>query len=396
MNDFPVLTLKSGRRRSLDNRHPWIFSGAVKQLPNARVGDTIRIVDNNGETLAFGHYAPHSQIVCRIFHFGTELPTTEEELWKSQFRRALASRKNLLDTDQTNGFRLLHAEGDQCPGLITDLYGTVASVQLRTTGGIRAFPWLSEFLTQEAGITSLFYRADPKTEDPDDILKGQYAGWLKGESGPSVFKENGLEFQVDAEEGQKTGFFLDQRDNRELLRSLAKGREVLNCFSYTGGFSVYALSGGAKQVVSIDASNSATALCKENIALNFGPDAPHEALSEDCFQYLKELEQDRFDLIVLDPPAFSKHKSTVKKAARGYKEINLKAIRKIRPGGLLFTFSCSQHISRDLFRKIVYGAAADAGRPARILFQLSQGADHPVDIFHPEGEYLKGLVLQVD
>lgn len=394
MSKFPALVLKSGRRRSLDNRHPWVFSGAVKKHPSAKVGETIQVQDNGGEILGFGHYAPHSQIICRIFHFGKSLPGTEESVWKDRFRTALNSRRGLLDTQATSGFRLIHAEGDNAPGLIVDLYGDHASVQLRTAGGIRTLPWLHSFLKEEAGITTLFYRSDPKTEDPQGILDAP-TGWLMGEAGTTVFTENELSFKVDIEAGQKTGFFLDQRDNRALLKTLSKDREVLNCFSYTGGFSVYALSGGAKRVVSIDASESATEMCKENVELNFGPEAKHEALKADCFQYLKKLEKDTFDLIVLDPPAFSKHKSTVTRASRGYKEINLKAFQKIRPGGYLFTYSCSQHISRDLFRKIVFGAAADAARPVRILYHMSQGADHPVDIYHPEGEYLKGLVLQV-
>lgn len=385
------LILKSGRDRSLRNRHPWIFSGAVKTAPQAETGDIIRILTNNGELIAYGHFLADRNIICKIFAFTAEEQEFDGAYWQEGFRKALDYRMELVDLDKTNGFRLLHGEGDSFPGLVVDIYGKAASVQARNPGAAAWIPHLMDFFEQE---DRLEIEAVYCTKGQGKKIESE---WLKGERGLFEFKENGLLFQVDIEEGQKTGFFLDQRENREQVAEFAKGKRVLNAFSYTGAFSLYALRGGAEYVESVDISAKAVEASREIINLNASQLDPqkHEAVKADCFKYLNEIEKDQFDLIILDPPAFTKHISTVKRAARGYKEINLKALRKVSSGGWLFTFSCSQHISPDLFRKIVFGAAADAGREVRIVRQLSQSPDHPISIFHPEGEYLKGLLLFV-
>ncbi|HHG83322.1 MAG TPA: class I SAM-dependent rRNA methyltransferase [Bacteroidetes bacterium] len=385
--DYPSLILKSGRDRAVLNRHPWVFSGAVKTHPKASLGGVVAVRNNAGELLAYGHYAPESTLICRLFYFGKQAQSIDEAFWQHKLEAAWAYRQQVLNLDETDGFRLVHAEGDGLPGVVIDLYAKAASVQLRTAGARAIMPVIQEFLEKTFQVEAIFLRTDKKE---DGVGK-----WILGEAGERTFRENGREFFVDIEKGQKTGFFLDQRDNRNLLQRYAKGRKVLNAFAYSGAFSVFALQGDAKEVHSVDISASATELAQRNAALNFGDDSRHHAVKADCFKYLKDLEPGLFDLIILDPPAFTKHISTVKKAARGYKEINLKAIQKVASGGFIFTYSCSQHISRDLFRKIVFGAAADAKREVRVVCQMGQSPDHPADLFHPEGEYLKGLLLQV-
>jgi 23S rRNA (cytosine1962-C5)-methyltransferase len=388
--NYPQLVLKSGRDRAVRNRHPWIFSGAIKQKPNkANEGDIVAVTDNDGEMLGLGHYAPNAALACRLFHFGSEQVQVDAAFWHAKLAEAAQYRSQVLDMQDTTGYRLVHAEGDGLPGIIIDLYGDAASVQLRTSGTAKLAPVIQDYLVKAHAVKHIFLRTEAKEES-----EGQ---WVLGQQSVRTFEENGLKFYVDIETGQKTGFFLDQRDNRELLKTdFAKGKRVLNTFSYSGAFSVFAIAGQAASVDSVDISASAADLARDNVQLNFPDFAQHRAIKADAFQFLKEMEQDAYDLIILDPPAFTKHISTVQKAARGYKEINLKALQKIAKGGLLFTFSCSQHISTDLFRKIVFGAAADAGRNVRIVRQLSQAPDHPVSIFHPEGEYLKGLVLHVE
>lgn len=387
---YPILVLKSGRDRSIRNRHPWVFSGGVKQRPKASTGDIVAVHSNKGELLAYGHYAPDAALICRLFAFGEEERDINDAFWRNKLQLALRYRKESLHLGDTNGYRLVHAEGDGMPGVVLDLYGNAASLQLRTKGAQALLPLIQEFLVEEIGIEHLFLRKEKRKGQP---APGE---WILGGLEQTTFRENGLSFLVDIEGGQKTGFFIDQRDNRALLREYSEGRTLLNAFSYSGAFSVAALAGNAKSVTSVDISAQAVEEARQNVTLNFGEVDHHEAVKADCFQYLKEMEDGRFDLIVLDPPAFTKHIRTVDKAARGYKEINLKAFQKIAPGGLLFTYSCSQHISKDLFRKIVFGAAADAGREVRIVCQMGQSPDHPVSIYHPEGEYLKGLLLQVE
>ncbi len=387
--DYPKLVLKSGRDRSARNRHPWIYSGAVKTRP-AKVGEgaIVAVCDNEGEVLGLGHYSPQSTLICRMFCFGPEQPEVNTAYWEAKLGKALAYRRQMLDLENTSGYRLVHAEGDSLPGVVIDIYGDAASVQLRTVGTAHLTVAIQGFLQKELGIQHMYLRTETKEEG-----EGK---WVLGEEKERSFQENGLSFFVDIATGQKTGFFLDQRENRDLLRQMARGRRVLNAFSYSGAFSVYAVAGGAASVDSVDISAAAAELATRNIELNFGAQPGHHAIKADAFAFLKEMPMAAYDLIILDPPAFTKHISTVQKAARGYKEINLKAMQKIAPGGLLFTYSCSQHISADLFRKIVFGAAADAGREVRIVHQMSQAPDHPISIYHPEGEYLKGLCLHVE
>lgn len=389
---YPTLVLKSGRDRSVRNRHPWLFSGAVKQLPKARHGDIVAVTTNHGEVLAYGFFNPKSQIVCRLFHFGETPPTSDEApFWIDAVRKAYALRQPHLNGD-TDCFRLLHAEGDSLPGVIADVYGDAVVLQLLIKGMAQRLPFLLHAFA-DLGLEKVWL----KDKRSARVLEGveTQGGWLTDAHGTTelTVREHGLRFKVDIETGQKTGFFLDQRENRKLVQQFSAGKRVLNAFSYTGGFSVYALAGGAASVDSVDSSEPALALAEENVRLNI-PDAAHQTIAADCFEFLRE--DHTYDLIVLDPPAFAKHARAVRNAAHGYKDINLNAMHRLAPGGLLFTFSCSQNIDRDLFRKIVFGAAADAGRRVRVLYQLSQPPDHPINIYHPEGEYLKGLVLHVE
>jgi 23S rRNA (cytosine1962-C5)-methyltransferase len=385
---IPELILRPGRERSVLNRHPWIFSGGVARLPKCEEGDWVRVISSEGKLLAHGHIAPKSQITCRIICWGDDPEVQESVVIQERLRTAIRWRESCVP-NQTTGYRLIHAEGDFLPGLIVDRFESVLVLQLRTAGMMRLANLLKENLLQIPCVTSLLRRGEGEQGNPE-------IDWMAGDETSLIqFSEHGFQFLAEVQSGQKTGFFLDQRENRKLLQSYAQNKTVLNTFSYSGAFSVYALAGGAKRVLSVDISGKATELCNQIVGLNFPNEPRHEALTEDCFQFLKDMPEDEFDLIILDPPAFTKHISTVDKATRGYKEINLKAIRKIRPGGILFTFSCSQHISADLFRKIIYGAATDAGREVQVLHRLAQPEDHPVSIYHPEGEYLKGLVLRV-
>ncbi|MFM2375083.1 MAG: hypothetical protein RLZZ165_180 [Bacteroidota bacterium] len=387
--NYPQLILKSGRDRSVRNRHPWIFSGAAKTRPSgAREGEIVAVVTNDGEVLGLGHYAPQATLICRMFHFGGQAVHVDDEFWECKLRAAWKYRDIVLDLNTVTGYRLVNAEGDELPGIIIDIYGEAASVQLRTAGTVALTPIIHRFLESELHIEHIYLRTETKEEG-----EGK---WIKGNEKTRTFREGALSFQVDIATGQKTGFFLDQRDNKALVAGMAAGRRVLNLFSYTGAFSVYALMGGAASVDSVDVSASAAELAIRNVELNYPECTVHQAIKADAFKYLQEMPEGGYDLIVLDPPAFTKHISTVQKAARGYKEINLKALQKIARGGFLFTFSCSQHISADLFRKIIFGAAADAGREVRIVHQMTQAPDHPVSIYHPEGEYLKGLCLYVE
>jgi 23S rRNA (cytosine1962-C5)-methyltransferase len=390
---FQQIVLKSGRDRSLRNRHPWVFSGAVKQWPEAENGEIVAVSDNQGQLLGYGFFSPKSQIVCRLFHFG-EAPAAgfEAAFWRAKIELAIKLRSQLIDRQTTTCYRLLHAEGDFLPGMIADVYGPVVVVQVLIKGIERIFEQL------EKALHSLgFERIYLKQKENSGFLEAVQLpkGW-RGTPHPMPVRvlEHGLQFDIDVESGQKTGFFIDQRENRLLTQQFSAGKKVLNAFSYTGGFSLYALAGGAREVHSVDISKDAVARANELVALNF-PDAKHLGVVADCFDYLKQTEE-VYDLIVLDPPAFAKSAKAVNNAARGYKELNLVAMKKIAPGGLLFTYSCSQNITPDLFRKIVFGAAADAGREVRILRLLSQADDHPINIYHPEGEYLKGLMLYVE
>lgn len=387
---YQSLILRSGRDRSVRNRHPWLFSGGVKSHPKAAPGGIVAVRTNADELLAYGFYNPNSRIICRLFEFASEEREFDREYWKGKVRNALELRRRFLPPE-TNCFRLLHAEGDFLPGVIADVYDDVLVLQVLVKGSELILPDLLEGF---AGIG--FEKVYLKNKETPERLEGVRLenGWLAGDGETTrIVAEHGLRFEVDFAGGQKTGFFLDQRENRRLVREMSRGAAVLNAFSYTGGFSLYALAGGAASVDSVDVSKNAVELAERNVRLNF-PDAAHRGVVSDCFDFLRNAENE-YNVIVLDPPAFARDVRSVNNAARGYKDLNLNAIRRLRPGGLLFTFSCSQNISPDLFRKIVFGAAADAGRDVRILHQLSQPFDHPVNIYHPEGEYLKGLVLEV-
>lgn len=386
------LILKKGKERSFVHRHPWVFSGAVQQLPDSENGEIVQVCDHEQRVLGTGFFNPKSQIICRIFEFDqTEENFHNTDYWQQKISRALALRKRVLNSSNTNTYRLLHAEGDFFPGIIADVYGEVVVLQILIKGTEKLLPLITDAL-RNLGFRFIYVKSKSSSQRLEDI---QLEGWI-GDEGPEnvTVQENGILFKVDFIGGQKTGFFIDQRENRELLRSLSKGKKVLNTFCYTGGFSLYALAGGASLVHSVDISKEAVALCEENAALN-GFKENHAAFAADCFDYLKQ-NNEMYDVIVLDPPAFAKNAKAVANASRGYKEINLKAMKSIASQGLLLTFSCSQNIDNDLFRKIVFAAAADARRNVRIIKRLEQAPCHPINIYHPESEYLKGLLLYIE
>jgi 23S rRNA (cytosine1962-C5)-methyltransferase len=386
-----TLFLKSGRERSLVNRHPWVFSGAVKTLPKAENGEIVKVCTNHNDLLGYGFFSPNSQITCRVFEFTSTEITIDANFWKQKVKRAIDLRKLVLP-ENTNIYRLLHAEGDFLPGVIIDVYHDTAVVQLLVKGTELISQFIFDALN-EAGLKHIYLKTKQNTQRLEEVELE--SGWVgEPRSMPIAAIENGVKFLVDVEKGQKTGFFIDQRENRRILGEYSKGKKVLNTFSYSGGFSLYALASGASLVHSVDSSKEAIDMCDQNVATNFN-NAPHASYVQDVFDFMKENKED-YDIMVLDPPAFAKNAKAVPNASRGYKNLNLIAFKTIKPGGLVFTFSCSQHIDRDLFRKIVFGAAADAGRNLRILKQLTQPEDHPINIFHPEGEYLKGLLLHVE
>jgi len=391
---FPTITLKSGREKSVLNKHPWVFSGAVKNPAKAKDGEIVAVSSNKNEILGYGFHSPNSQIICRIFHFGEEEAAfSDQDFWMSKFQSAYALRKALVIDRTTNAYRLIHAEGDFLPGLIVDVYDNTAVVQLLIKG-TEKLQHLFVACLKSLGINHVYFKSKSSSQRFENVA--QESGWL-GEEGETNIEilEHGLKFPIDIEGGQKTGFFIDQRENRLLLRKMSRGKKVLNTFCYTGGFSLYALAGGASEVVSVDISKPAIALCEATVASNFTEGVQHKAIAADCFEYLRSSEES-FDIIVVDPPAFAKNARAVHNAARGYKDLNLLAFKKVKPQGFVMTYSCSQNISRDLFQKIVFSAAADSGRNVRIVQHLYQPEDHPINIFHPESEYLKGFLLWVE
>ena len=401
-----IVYLKPHKEESLLRFHPWVFSGAIRSIqldanyPYAapQEGEVVQVVDSKGSILGVGHYQIGS-IAVRMLAFGvSELP---ENFWQDRIAEAYTMRVRLgLVSAENNSYRLIHGEGDFLPGLIVDIYADTAVIQAHSIGMHCHRAEIAEAIVKTVEqVDKVYYKSDDTLPHKAPI-KGDRVGYLIGKekadfNGDFWAKENGLDFRIDWLRGQKTGFFIDQRDNRALLEHYAKGKEVLNMFCYTGGFSVYALRGGAKLVHSVDVSQKAIDLVRSNVAHNFGDNAPHEAFAEEAFEFMAK-NQNKYDLIVLDPPAFAKHRDAVKNALRGYQRLNAKGIQAIRPGGILFTFSCSQAIDKDMFRLAVFSAAAQVGRKVRILHQLHQPADHPINIYHPEGEYLKGLVLQVE
>jgi len=392
--DYKKIRLKTGKDRSVRNFHPWLFSGAIAQeITGIDNGEVVEVEDSEGNYLATGHFHKGS-IMVRILTFQRE--EINISFWKKRIRQALDLRKNLSmpENDKTNCFRLIHAEGDHIPGLVIDIYEHAAVIQAHSSGILNALNDIAAALTDissDLQINTIYF----KNPDHSGREKVDASGHLKGDAVDGIVLENGNRFYVNWAEGQKTGFFLDQRMNRELLMQYAKGRNILNTFCYSGGFSIYALRAGAKKVVSVDGSQKAIDWAKRNVALNFGETINHTAICGDVFDYFRTC-NDSFDTIILDPPAFAKHISSVNKAVIGYRNLNETAIRAIKPGGIIFTFSCSQAMDKELFRKTIFSAAAKTGRQVRILHQLSQGPDHPVNLYHPEGEYLKGLVLQID
>lgn len=390
-----IVKLKPKKEDSLLRRHPWVFSGAIASLPDGlEEGDEVCVCDSKGNVLGTGHFQIGS-IAVRILEFGTD--SISSDFYSRRLASAYSLRRTLgLVRDDNTCFRLVHGEGDFLPGLVIDIYGDTAVMQAHSPGMHFARHKIAEALTllPDARIRNVYYKSDTTLPykahlDPDnEYLIGNYDG--------NIALENGLQFNIDWLKGQKTGFFVDQRENRALLERFSQGRRVLNMFCYTGGFSVYALRGGALSVDSVDSSSKAVALTDANVALNFGDEPRHQSHDTDAFRFLAEMERDKYDLIILDPPAFAKHRSAIKNGLIGYRKLNAQAFEKIRSGGVLFTFSCSQAITKDMFRMAVFTAAAKSGRRVRILHQLTQPADHPVDFSHPEGEYLKGLVLYVE
>lgn len=394
-NNLPEVRLRKGKEESLDRFHPWVFSGAIHSMPDdVEEGEVVAVVASDNRLIGVGHYQIGS-IAVRILDFADTL--IDKSFFMSRLTDALRLRVALgLDRDDNDAYRLVHGEGDFLPGLVIDIYGHTAVVQAHSPGMHYCRDVIALALTEleDIEIANVYYKSE--TTLPFKARLDPQNDYLVGGFDSNVATENGLRFHIDWLKGQKTGFFVDQRDNRALVERFSKGRNVLNMFCYTGGFSVYALRGGADRVVSVDSSAKAIALTAANVGLNFPDDNRHEAFAEDAFKYLDGMSKDEFDLIILDPPAFAKHRTALKNALRGYQRLNFKAFEKIASGGVVFTFSCSQAVSREQFRLAVFSAAAQSGRRVRILHQLTQPADHPVSIYHPEGEYLKGLVLYVE
>lgn len=393
---YTKIYLKSGKEESLKRFHPWVFSGAIARVEGEpEEGEIVDVYTSKKEFIACGHFQVGS-IAVRVLTFNQE--EINHEFWVRRLRVAkdLRYALGLIGNPQNNTYRLVHGEGDNLPGLIIDVYDHTAVMQAHSAGMHVFRMEIAEALSEVMGetIQHIYYKSETTLPFKADLLATEN-GFIKGGSPENVAMENGLKFHVDWLKGQKTGFFVDQRENRALLEHYARGRNVLNMFCYTGGFSFYAMRGGANLVHSVDSSAKAIDLTNENVNLNFPSDNRHQAYAEDAFKYLDRM-GDQYDLIILDPPAFAKHRDALRNALRGYTKLNAKAFEKIRPGGILFTFSCSQVVSKQDFRNAVFTAAAQSGRSVRILHQLTQPGDHPVNIYHPEGEYLKGLVLYVE
>jgi len=388
------IVLKSGKEQSVKRFHPWIFSGAIKKIyGNPVEGDLVDVFDNKDEFLAVGHYAP-SSIAVRILSFKQVVP--DLSFFREKIKMAIDYRKaiGIIGNPQVNVYRLIHGEGDGLPGLIIDYYNGVAVIQMHSVGFYRIRKEITEIIVEllKDQIIAVYDKSEgtiPHMSDIEGVNE-----FLYGNSGPVTVTENGYRFKIDWTTGQKTGFFIDQRDNRKLLEKYTEGKSVLNMFGYTGGFSVYAMKNAAL-VHTVDSSFPAIELANENINLNYGEDKRHESFQVDAFDYLNHI-KDQYDLIILDPPAFAKHNNVLANALQGYKRLNMKAIEQVRQGGIIFTFSCSQVVTKENFRKSVFAAAANTGRNVRILHQMSQPPDHPVNIYHPESEYLKGLVIYVE
>lgn len=396
MMDLKNVYLRRGKTESLKRFHPWIFSGAIARVEQGvEEGDIVGVRDAEGQLVAVGHYQIGS-IAVRVLSF--EECDVDKNFWRERIAAALRVRQaiGLAGREGNSTFRLVHGEGDRLPGLVVDMYGGTAVMQAHSVGMHKCREEIADALLEvcEGKVRNVFYKSETTLPFKADL--GQENGFLRGTAPEkNVATENGLQFYIDWQKGQKTGFFIDQRENRSLLESYSRGRNVLNMFCYTGGFSVYAMRGGANLVHSVDSSSKAIDLTEANVELNFPGSDKHAAFAEDAFKFFQRAEP-VYDLIVLDPPAFAKHRDALRNALKGYTRLNAMAFEKIQKGGILFTFSCSQAVSVSQFRLAVFTAAAQSGRHVRILHQLHQPADHPVNIYHPEGEYLKGLVLEVE
>lgn len=393
---YKQIILKPKKEDSLKRFHPWIFSGAIASMDkNIEEGEIVDVLTSDKQFIAVGHYQIGS-IAVRVLSF--ESAEINDSFWIKRLSTAFEVRKSIgLVSDTNNAYRLVHGEGDNLPGLIIDIYGKTAVIQSHSIGMHLSRISISKALESVLKdiIENIYYKSDTTLPFKAELgAENDYI--LGGGDVDNVAIENGLKFKADWLKGQKTGFFVDQRDNRALLEKYSKDRSVLNMFCYTGGFSFYALRGKAKEVHSVDSSSKAVMLTEENVNLNFPNDPRHKSYAEDAFKFLAGIDKGRYDLIILDPPAFAKHRGAIKNALQGYKRLNAVAFDKIAPGGIVFTFSCSQVISKDAFRLAVFSAAAQSGRSVKILHQLTQPADHPINIYHPEGEYLKGLVLYVE
>lgn len=393
---YPIIKLRRGKEEAVRRYHPWIFSGAIETAaPNLQAGDLVTVTDHKDEILGTG-FAEAGNIAVKLLTFDNR--KIDASFWQEHLGKALELRKmmGLIDNEHTNCYRLVHSEGDNLPGLIIDIYGKTAVVQAQTEGMALNVRNIANALMTipELNIISVYNKSSEAMQRMGKDAVDD--GYLIGQKSDDFVLENDSKFLIDWEKGQKTGFFLDQRNNRELVRQLAKDKTVLNTFCYTGGFSVTALKGGAKKVVSVDCSKKAISDCEKNIALNGFDIVENPSVAEDAKLYLQNMKQGEFDLIILDPPAFAKNHKSLHRGLQGYKFINAEAIKKIKEGGLLFTFSCSQAVDKAQFQSIVMAAAIETGRKAKIIYQLDQPEDHPINIFHPEGAYLKGLVLKID
>lgn len=400
MHSFPLVYLKPNRDEAVRRFHPWVFSGAIARIKGQPTdGEIVEVCDSRGQYLATGHYH-NGNIAVKLFSFEQIVPNVD--FWKQKLQKALTVRQQLFATQWssedtiTNSYRLVHGEGDGLPGLIIDFYNGVLVIQAHSIGMYRVLDELAQALKDLYGSDlKAIYNKSADTL-PDEFAKTTQNGYVFGGCPvPHPVKENGHTFLIDWETGQKTGFFLDQRDNRRLLGSYAKGKNVLNAFCYSGGFSIYALAEGAQSVDSVDASKKAIELTERNVEANFGETTNHQSYAEDVMKFLKET-TGTYDLMILDPPAYAKSMSARHRAVQGYKRLNAEGIKHLKPNGILFTFSCSQVVDRELFYNTVVAAAIEAGRQVRVLHQITQPADHPVNLFHPEGSYLKGLVLWVE
>ncbi|MDA3821396.1 MAG: class I SAM-dependent rRNA methyltransferase [Bacteroidales bacterium] len=395
MSETVKIVLKSGKDQSLRRRHPWVFSGAIKKIyGQAAEGEIVDVYDNKDEKLGSGHFQTGS-IAIRMLSIGDEV--IGDDFWNQKIEAAWKHRQEeeVYKPEQTNVFRLVNAEGDGMPGLIIDYYNGAAVIQVHSVGMFKQLDVIVEVLKtlKELPIDTIYNKSKNTLHEQPGIVPVNEL--LFGERIEGDVLQYGNSFHVNWERGQKTGFFIDQRENRKLLEHYSKGKKVLNMFCFSGGFSVYALRGGAELVHSVDSSGHAVDLTRLNIDTNFPEQKNHEAFATDAFEYLQNIDQ-KYDVIILDPPAFAKHQRVLNNALQGYKKLNQQSIAQISPGGVIFTFSCSQAVSKENFRKSVFAAAANTGRNVRVLHQMTQPTDHPVSIYHPEGEYLKGLVLKVD